>query len=428
VISVSVFASSDFDSDTYRNILSAFIYPPIIDLKIQWHPSSVDPAKGIASIYVPPKSANDKPFLVTQSELDSRVRGHLFGYFERIGDDALPTTVQMIRDTMKDGKRYGDLDRRMESFEGLLAKLVSNRSVKKDPLASERLVQRAADAKIAAQLSDVPSFFLLAAPMQPVRLGGLYSSKSAEYKAISEPPVYRQLGFDLNPHTSVQYVRGELIRRVTERKGLELWQDGTLIFVGRNDEDFLGWAVRRRSEERNLYINNYVMTEVISLFLVLTIQIFSNTQEPPENVRVCFGFMAENTEGATYELSSHPISQQFGSLQGQKVPAENKTFWIDFELKDAIPEVEALKLLKEIYHWFGFTDEQIPYVDSGSDPTRGPRTLRLNIAGPLYHPAGSKYPARANGSQVGDKSPISLIARKKAKEKRKLATWPDYIT
>jgi hypothetical protein len=153
--------------------------------------------------------------------------------------------------------------------------LVSNRSVKKDPLASERLVQRAADAKIAAQLSDVPSFFLLAAPMQPVRLGGLYSSKSAEYKAISEPPVYRQLGFDLNPHTPVQYVRGELIRRVTGRKGLELWQDGTLIFVGRNDEDFLGWAVRRRSEERNLYINNYVMTEVISLFLVLTIQIWA---------------------------------------------------------------------------------------------------------------------------------------------------------
>jgi hypothetical protein len=99
-------------------------------------------------------------------------------------------------------------------------------------------------------------------------------------------------------------------------------------------------------------------------------QIFSNSQEPPENVRVCFGFMAENTEGATYELSSHPISQQFGSLQGQRVPADTKTFWIDFELKDAIPEVEALKLLKEIYHWFGFTDEQIPYVDSGSDPER----------------------------------------------------------
>jgi hypothetical protein len=240
---------------------------------------------------------------------------------------------------------------------------------KQNPVTSERLLQRAADAKIAAQLSDVPSFYLSAAPIQPVRLRGLYSSKSTEYKAISEPPVYRQHGFDLDPHAPVQYVRGELIRRVTDgRMGLELWQDGTLIFVGRNDENFLGWAVRRKGE--NYYINNYVMTEVISLFLVLTIQIFSSTQEPPENIRVFFGFMRERAEGASYELSHHPISPQFGSLQGRKVLADNKMFWIDFELKDAIPEVEALKLLKEIYHWFGITDEQIPYVDSTSVPER----------------------------------------------------------
>ena len=121
---------------------------------------------------------------------------------ERVGDDVFPTTVQMIRDTMKEGKRYGDLDQRMVSFEALLAKLVSSRPAKQNSLTSERLLQRAADAKIAAQLSDVPSFFLLAAPIQPVKLSGLYSgSKSAEYKAIGEPPTYRQHGFD--PRTTV---------------------------------------------------------------------------------------------------------------------------------------------------------------------------------------------------------------------------------
>lgn len=373
VISVSEFPSSAFHPDTYRDILRALIYPPISDLEIQWHPSSVDPARGIVSIFVPPKSANEKPFLVTKSELDSQVRGHLFGYFERVGDDVLPTTVQIMRDTLKDGKRYGDLERRLESIEGLLAKSVPNSPVKQNPLTSERLLQRAADAKIAAQLSDVPSFFLLAAPTQPVRLGGLYSSKSDEYKAISEPPVYRQHGFDLNPHTPVQHIRGELIRRVTSgRKGLELRQDGTLIFVGRNDEDFLGWAVKRKPG--NLYINNFVLTEVVSLFFILTIRIFNRTQEPRERVRVCFGFMREEAEAATYELSGHPVDPVYGSYGGSKVPAENKTFWIDLALKDAIPEVEALKLLKEIYHWFGITDERIPYVDSTSVPERVDRT------------------------------------------------------
>jgi hypothetical protein len=299
VISVSEFPSSAFNLDTYRDILGALIYPPITDLKIQWHPSGVDPSKGVASIYVPPKSANEKPFLVTQSELDSQVRGHLFGYFERAGDDVLPMTVQIIRDTIKDGKRYGDLERRMESFEGLLAKLVSPLTVKQNPVKGERLLQRAADAKIAAQLLDVPSFFLLAAPKQSVRLTGLYSSNSDEYKAINEPPVYMENGFDLNPYGPPQYVRGELMRRGgSGRKGLELWQDGTLIFVGRHDEDFLGWAVRRKGE--SLYINNYVLTEVVSLFLVLAIRIFNSTEQRPENVGVYFGFMRDTAESATY--------------------------------------------------------------------------------------------------------------------------------
>jgi hypothetical protein len=128
--------------------------------------------------------------------------------------------------------------------------------------------------------------------------------------------------------------------------------------------------------ENNVYINNYVLTEVISLFLTATIQIFGEMKDPPEKIKVCFGLTREDLyveiddEGTTYELSAHPIDQ-YGSYPGRKAPAtKEKTFWIDFRLKDAVPEVEALKLLKEIYHWFGITDEQMPYVDSTSVPDR----------------------------------------------------------
>jgi hypothetical protein len=159
-----------------------------------------------------------KSFLVVQSELDSRVRGHLFGYFERVGDDALPTTVQILRDTMKDGKRYGDLERRMENLEGLVPKLVANRTVKNHPVNIERLLQRAADAKAAVQLSDVLSFFLIATPAEPVKLNGSFSTKSAEYKAIVEPPAYCEQEFDVNPHNPVQHLHGELGYRTGRSK------------------------------------------------------------------------------------------------------------------------------------------------------------------------------------------------------------------
>jgi hypothetical protein len=164
-----------------------------------------------------------------------------------------------------------------------------------------------------------------------------------------------------------------LIRRVTNgRKGLELWQDGTLIFVGRNDEDFLGWAVRRKQGERNSYINNYVLTEVVSLFCTLVIKLFSSIQAVPEKAIVGFGLTTGDVQ--SFELSTHPIDPTFGSFPGKRIAAKDKTFWIEFELKNAIAEVEAFRLLQEIYHWFGFLDEQIPYVDFRSNPPRVDRS------------------------------------------------------
>jgi hypothetical protein len=375
VKSVSQFPSSLFQPDTYRNILNAFIYPPIPKLEIQWHAGKEDPIKGIASIFVPPESVDEKPFLVVQSDVDSQVSGNLFGYFERVGDGVLPTSVHMIRDMMKDGKRYGDLELKLDNLEGLITKLAaghvaSTQPMKKEnPITQEVLLLRASEARRITQLLDVSSFFLIGFPLEPVKLNGLFSSKSVEYEAISDPPAYRDHGFDLNPHTPVQHIRGELIRRVTNgRKGLELWQDGTLIFVGRNDEDFLGWAAKRKNGEQNTYINNYVLTEVISLFCTFVIKVLGGIEDPPEKASTCFGLTTGDAH--TFELSSHPIDPRLGSFSGKKIPAEDKTFWIDFKLKDAIPEVEALRLLRQIYHWFGFMDEQIPYVAFHSEPPR----------------------------------------------------------
>jgi len=372
IVSVSEFASTLLDTDSYRKILGAYIYPPISDLKIEWHPSGADASKGIASIFVPSKSANEKPFIVAQSEKDSQVHGNMFGYFERVGDGALPTTVQLIRDTLKDGKRYADLLRRLENLEALIAKVSSSRpeQKRKNPITRERLIQRAADARIAANLLDSPLFVLIATPSEPVRLNDIFSSKSREFQLIKEPPVYRSNGFDLRTQNEVQLVRGELIRSVGWRKGLELWQDGTLIFVGRNDSDFLGWA-SKHDPDTNIYINNFVLTEVVSLFFTLAIQIYGHLKEPPEEIIVYFALTRnQGAKDVTYELSSLPIDRVYGSYGGMRVPANDKSFTMEFSLRDAIAEVEAVNLLKEIYHWFGIKDDDIPYIDFGAVPPR----------------------------------------------------------
>jgi hypothetical protein len=369
IVSVSQFGSDLFEPDTYRNILNNMIYPPIAELRIEWHPGT-DPAKGIASIFVPPKSTSEKPFLVVQSDIDSKIRGNMFGYFERQGDDALHTTVEALRDTIKDGKRYGELNRKIDNVEGLIAKLVSDRQDAANTITSEQLLQRAGDAKISADMGETASFFLLAAPTQPTKLEGLYaSSRSVERRLLNNPPKFRRFGFDLDPGNPIEQVRGEALRRTTRgRKGLELWQDGTLIFVGRNDENYLGWGVPGKNG--NLYINNYVLTEVIALFFRLTLQLYPAMHPPPEQIRIMFGLTRDINYDSTYELSHHPINVQWGMSSGSKIPAKNKIFQVAFDPKATEPEVEALRLLREIYHWFGITDENVPYVDRTSFPER----------------------------------------------------------
>jgi hypothetical protein len=102
------------------------------------------------------------------------------------------------------------------------------------------------------------------------------------------------------------------------------------------------------------------------------IKVFGTIQDAPKKARVGFGLTTGDVQ--SFELSTHPIDPTIGSFSGKKIPAEDKTFWIEFDLKDAIAEVEALRLLQEIYRWFEFMDEQIPYVDFRSQPPRVDRS------------------------------------------------------
>ena len=113
---------------------------------------------------------------------------------------------------------------------------------------------------------------------------GVYSRNRA-----AAPPAYRENESDLKPHNPVQHLRRELVRRVARgREGWELWQDGTLLFFGRNDENFLGWTVRPKALENNIYINNCVLTGVVYIFLTATIQIFSGMLDPPRKDQSLF--------------------------------------------------------------------------------------------------------------------------------------------
>ncbi len=371
ITGISPFVRELCDADQYKKILNEYVYPHIPDLEVEWHASTSDTAKGILSIYVPPGSCDKRPFLCSQVEISGVVTGKLFGYFERVGDTAEAMSAHELRDTLKDGMRYKDLDRRLGSIESLLTTEFTNKN-KSDlqgSIGMERLIQRAADARVAAGLVEVPSFFLAAVPLEAVKFPDLFKSRQApEVKLIDNPPKYRDQGFDIDVGQPSQLVRGELMRATANlRKGLELWKDGSLIFVGRADSNFLGWAFRDEADK--LSINNYVLTEVIALFFRLAKEIYRFSVPAPKILRVYFQLIA--TDDRKFELTHHRISKQYPhGFRGLEAMVQGKTFCTDFDLTDGIPEVGAFALLKEIYNFFGHSDDQIPYVDRRSFPHR----------------------------------------------------------
>jgi hypothetical protein len=167
-------------------------------------------------------------------------------------------TVHDLRERLKDGMRYKDIDRRLETIEALLAQQAIKDAESRGVISWEQLVHRVGEARVAAGLGDKSSFFLVASPGEGVQFHGIFSSsQSPEVQLIDNPPKYREQGFDLDAGDPSRMVRAELIRRAAPgRKGLELWRDGSLIFVGRGDSNFLGWT--QREDGASLFMNNYV--------------------------------------------------------------------------------------------------------------------------------------------------------------------------
>ena len=123
-------------------------------------------------------------------------------------------------------------------------------------------------------LQNQPVFILAATPTHPVEIPALFTSKDTEVVRLLEyPPQLRRYGFDLNTGARARIVRGQLRRSVDpEDKLLELWFDGTLIFIARGDGNFLSWGKHTRSGDP-LRLNQLALIESTVSFSELSKQV-----------------------------------------------------------------------------------------------------------------------------------------------------------
>ena len=375
------FAEGFLNFNKYESVISDWIIPSIPGLKFKWHPSAKNPNEGVVSISVPQQARQERPFIVGKIVADTgKVSGSYVGLFERKRDRVPTIKPEELRERLKDGLRFAELNTRLMNVEEMVGKIVARDQTPPHPtgqikmtpaVLSEEIVRRVQQAREEVGFASRPTFSLVAWPDVPIDFPGLFESRDdPAVQRLEHPPQLRNGGFGLLTGRPSAIVEGRLRRcSAPGYRLLEVWRDGPLISVSEGDGGHLCWGMD--SPETGLRINNLALTETVYLFCdwALSVYIFAAPRPGLLNFRLILSDMAPtgkpfnlnpyavNTYGFMFNEDSRPSPIPFGTQIETK---------IDFA--EADPGAVAYALLKDFYIWFGFESNRVPYVNRDKEP------------------------------------------------------------
>ena len=351
------------DINQYFDIIRDWIYPEIEGLEMEWKPSNNDENKGILAIKVPQQKETSKPFLVKKVVEGKKHSEIIFGYAERKGDKNDPKKIQDIHKIMRDGLLYDrNIENRFDALESLIEinqqQIQKDKHIKKDK-EIEEMVKEKINATLKVNNMNNQRMIILSAYSKDVKgkLKTLFTEKENSIKRQLEiPPIIRHGGWSLETLDGGKIIERQLVRVMNSVKIVDLYKDGTLVFAGLADEEFLSWA-----SKDGLKINSLALIELVYNFISFYKEVINDLSEQPSMISVKFGFINMWLNNKKSYLVPGPI----GSLFNKYDAPQNKYFSepINFNIKVFNKGKIAYEFVKEIYLWFGIplNNRNIPY-------------------------------------------------------------------
>lgn len=203
---------------------------------------------------------------------------------------------------------------------------------------------------------------LSAIALPPSELKTLFRSGEGTIRRLLErPPTLRHSGWDLETGGEAESIRGERVRVASgDRKILDLYRDGTFVFSCRADDWFLAWA----SPSGQHRINPLALVEVTLSFAAFYKHVIADMRDAPKEIQLRVDLMNFHDRGEKSSLVPYQLgtmAQMFGD--GLRVaPEDEATFSKRFRASEFDPASAAYEIVREIYLWFGITEDKIPYV------------------------------------------------------------------
>lgn len=355
---------ANFEPDQYRKILAEWLYPQPTGVEILWTPFGPDAAKGVGTIFIPLQDDRAKPFLIKRVIGENKKSTELMiGYVERRIEGTEVRTTAEIHHALKLGFSFEwELLGRIANLESLIEQHFSAKA------ATESLEQREETLKKriarlideANDMKEQRNFVLSVIPTEHAELRTIFSDRPDSIKRQLETPRGLRLnGWDLRTGDQAKFIRGELIRVEGYRSIIDLYRDGTFIFNGLIDRNFLAW-----SDEANARLHPLALAEVVINFARFYRLVLDDFRIAPSHLEFRMDLRNIWLGNEKTRLPACPVSDQWcGERARPQLEAPANRWSHKFLVPSGAynPDQVAFRLIHELYIWFGHSEESIPY-------------------------------------------------------------------
>lgn len=221
-----------------------------------------------------------------------------------------------------------------------------------------------------------PFYILAVAPMQPSTINKFFEpGEGSVTELLKHPEKLRNMGWDLRTLDTPRIVKGEYLQvRNGERKLINLYEDGTLIFRALADHTFLGHGQGEEGFKENPRLNPMAVIEVTYNFVDFYKKLVFYFSSKPIDVKFKVEFKNAFFGGKKIYLNPYGLkSLEWRDDYDQHLASEeNMSKEIIVKVEDLLnsPAHVAYELVQKLYLWFGFDPNKIPYTSKDEEGKR----------------------------------------------------------
>lgn len=351
----------------YRDILRTWVYPEIEGLDVSWIEIDATKHIGLVVITIPNQKESAKPFIINKTLDGSKQVETIFGYAQRKGDISKPHSVVDLQQVLRAGLNYERLLK--ERFDGVetlvrssvISALGGNNGETQKKNNGDRIDRRIATALEYEGLKDGRNVSIAAYPNEALELKTIFLSTPESIRhRLENPPILRYGGWNLRTLDQAKILRGEMIRVGNgKRIMMDLYRDGTMVFAGQGDHQFLAWH-----DEAKQKINPVALVEILYEFFTFYNLVLDDFEKRPSEFTARFNLKNLHQGGIKTSLAPFSLGTFAQMFDHEKREAPDNTVTIEkrFPSTDYDATAYAYAMAKEIYLWFGLEEDKIPYV------------------------------------------------------------------